>query len=628
MELGHSKQDADIKNSFSGNKVFLRFFISSDSGSGLIITLMIMTLMSIMITGFHKVMSRDAVSTKYAKDSQSAFYAGEAGMNIRASVIRDIFDNFSIPSGTAPTTTDPCTSGNMGSGDYACLNYTVGSHNVTTYLVPNASNPQVITVPQGDAFQGLTAQEFTYTAYAKSLNVKTNSVDSQLEMRFRLRTVPLYQFGAFYNKSMEIFPRFAYTMIGPIHVNGNLHILTGSSANVSIDGQITVTGNAYRGARYRNECGTKILQVKDPSTYRSIFSCTNNTQITSSYVVPWNGMIKLSVPSVSVPPISALSVSSTNAYYSRADLRLALKLNGSNVPDTTSHPTTGVVVNHPSGFKDNASSTTLNGCAGSISGKAVGSSTFFNARENKTIRVLDVDMQGLFNCIKNNSAIMGGKLLSDTTDGGLVFHMTVTGNNSSGINNYGVRIRNGAQLKSTVSGAPTIKGMTLITDQPLYVMGNFNSTTKKPVALLTDALNLLSNNFSDSSCSSKTGGGACTSSNRRVSANMTVNAALVSGTVEGQGNDGSGAIDSSGLMTFPNLLEDWTSRTLTISGSMVSIGTSTHVNQQLMVGMPYYVPPTRAWSYDISFNNPANLPPMSLQLVYLKEELFIRDFTQ
>ena len=597
-------------------------------GMGLIVTILVISIISIFVAAFHNVMVSDTATTRYQKDSQAAFYSGESGMNIRASAIRELFNSFALPTGTGPSTTNPCTGSNMGTGNFACQNFTFGKHTVRTYVIPSPSNPQIIVIPQGDTYQGLTAQEYLYTVYATSTNNATNSIDSQLEMKFRSRTVPLYQFGAFYNKSMEIFPRFAYTMIGPIHVNGNLYMVTGSSADVSIDGQITVTGNAYRGARYRNDCGSRALRVKDPTNYRSIFSCTNNTEITSSYVVPWNNMIKLSVPTVAVPPISSFAVGSGNAYYNRSDLRLDLKLNGAGNPDTASHPTTGVIVNYQSGLKDNASSTTLNGCAGSISGKAVGSSTFFNARENKTIRVLDVDMQALFNCIKNNSAIMGGKLLSDTTDGGLVFHMTVTGNNSSGINNYGVRIRNGAQLKSTVSGAPTIKGMTLITDQPLYVMGNFNSTTKKPVALLTDALNLLSNNFSDSSCSSKTGGGACTSSNRRVSANMTVNAALVSGTVEGQGNDGSGAIDSSGLMTFPNLLEDWTSRTLTISGSMVSIGTSTHVNQQLMVGMPYYVPPTRAWSYDISFNNPANLPPMSLQLVYLKEELFIRDFTQ
>lgn len=65
-------------------------------------------------------------------------------------------------------------------------------------------------------------------------------------------------------------------------------------------------------------------------------------------------------------------------------------------------------------------------------------------------------MRALLKCIhfETGNILEDGKMLSDSSEGGMVFFFTIvvpnTGSNSS---DYGVRIRNASQLQSDVSGA-------------------------------------------------------------------------------------------------------------------------------------------------------------------------------
>ena len=46
-------------------------------------------------------------------------------------------------------------------------------------------------------------------------------------------------------------------------------------------------------------------------------------------------------------------------------------------------------------------------------------------------------------------------------------------------------------------------------------------------------------------------------------------------------------------------------------------------------GLPftYYSAPNRIWQYDERFNDPDQLPPLTPIFVYLRQELFLRDYT-
>ncbi|MER3484184.1 MAG: hypothetical protein C4332_14585, partial [Meiothermus sp.] len=292
-----------------------------------------------------------------------------------------------------------------------------------------------------------------------------------------------------------------------------------------------------------------------------------------------------------------------------------------------------VRVYQASGLPDASLTAALNLCPGGIGGKAVGyTATFPNRRESRTrgqdirIKMLEVDMQALLNCIHLQGLLGLGKGLDDSSEGGLVFHLTVFGPNSSGINDYGVRIRNAAKLEATASSAPAIRGLTVITDQALYVQGDYNATNKKPAALIADSLNLLSNAWNSANELSMSPQGT----NQPVASDTAVYAAFLGGTDKTGNAEGAAGQDrdnyNGGLENYPRFHENWNGKTLTYRGSFVSLGEPRHVNGRW--DRQVYTPPNRDWGFDTDFNDAARLPPLSPRFVYLRQERFIRQFEQ
>ena len=291
------------------------------------------------------------------------------------------------------------------------------------------------------------------------------------------------------------------------------------------------------------------------------------------------------------------------------------------------------------------------------------SNTFFNNREKRgaagtSIRMLDVDARGLFNCIQghkkgldDDSDPTNVKGLDDATEGGLVWFLTVAGLNYNTINNYGVRVYNGAYLYSNINGAPEIKGLTIVSDQAAYIQGDYNkrddpftpvtpaineaddpATTavverKRPAAILADTINVLSDNWNPNDSTSTGGLGG------RPALQTQINAAFLAATDTTGGAEGAaglGGAYNGGLENYPRLHEDWSGQTLSYRGSFVSLGTPLHVNGPWCnTGGPpcnIYNAPVRNWDYDADFNNAANLPPLTPRFVYLRQEVFSRSF--
>ncbi|MBL7661615.1 hypothetical protein JNK13_02575 [bacterium] len=579
-------------------------------------------------------------TTKYGRSNTESFYAAEGALNLRAEEVRQKFIGYNQPSGTTPSTSNgatPCVNNNNGSGDYICKTHNFGSHLVTSYIIPDSSNPYTTTIPSGEKFSGLTAFEYAYTVHAESKNSTSGKLESIVELKFRSRNVPLYQFAYFLDKDYELSPAAAMTVTGRVHTNYDLYLNAGGTDYLSMTGQLTAAGDVWRGLKSGSasgSCTNNSVRVLNPTTYSRLGGTCGSSN--SRFAVPttalsvFNSNVVENFTRVSLPPISSMGAGPGKVFWDRADLRLALMLNTSENADTT-QSTTGVVVISrtatTSSQKDATATTTLNNsalCPGSISGRAVGMSTWKNYWINTTsganMRVLDIDVQALFNCLKTQNWFGWPKTLADTTDGGIVIHATVIGPNSTSQNRYGVRVRNATELKSTSSGAPTIKGLTVVTDQPIWVMGNFNITNKKPAAILGDTVLIHSNQWADTNT---------TYSTRNVSATTSINAAMVTGSgITGGVNGVAGQGGSMGLNTL-NFEENWNGKTFNLTGSVVSISNPpSHFPGAYQYGSPWYSAPTRNITYDTSFNDPANLPPLSLQFIYLREELFIRDFEQ
>lgn len=167
-----------------------------------------------------------------------------------------------------------------------------------------------------------------------------------------------------------------------------------------------------------------------------------------------------------------------------------------------------------------------------------------------------------------------------------------------------------------------VQGLTIVSDQAAYTWGHYNSVNKIPAAILADTFNPLSGNWNDANSNNWSARGAV---------NTTFNAAVLAGTDTTGGIDGAGGQGGAyngGLENYPRFHENWSGRTFTYRGSFVSLETPRHQAGAWSYGSPQYTAPGRNWDYDTDFNDAANLPPLSPRFVYLRQELFVRDFEQ
>lgn len=580
-------------------------------GFALVSVLIMMVVLMSLLTAYFLLTRVELGTTQASARQTTGFYAAEAGLNLRAEEIRGKFLGYGRPAGTSPSPANPCQGSNLGSGDLACKTYSLSGRTVRTYVVEPPGNPQSVKIPPGELYENLEAQEYRYSLLSEALG-PDGQTEAVLEMVFKSRLVPLFQFAVFYNKDLEILPGPDMTLNGRVHTNGDLYLSTG--ATLTIQGQVSTAGALYRGRKNDSSCSGSVNVFRADSTPRGL-DCNGGSRrlFAQKDVVDWGGRIQVGVNPVTVPAPEDLDPDPSKTYFSKANLRLVLDLHsGSPV----------VKVLQASGFDDTLATTNLSRCSGSISGKAVGSTySFYNNREKRFIRMLEVDLQALLDCLHNNLATR----LDDFSNGGLIFHLSVLGPDSRGVNNYGVRIRNAARIAPTILGAPRPKGLTIVSDQAVYVQGDYNRNTDWiPSAILADSLNLLSNKWNDTSSS--------LSLSKRTAADTEVNAAFLAGTdttgrTEGKGGQDQGEYNG-GLENYPRLHEDWSNKTLTYRGSFVSLNQPRHVNGAWCGTGPscnIYNPPVRLWSYDTRFSQ-GQLPPLSPRFVYLRQERFLRDF--
>lgn len=618
-----------------------------ERGFAIAIVMMLLGVIGALFAAYVAVSKTDLSSARFSRASTSGFYAAEGGLNLRAETIRNTFVGYNVPSGTTPSDTNPCEGANLGSGDFGCQTYELDNRDVITYVSDDPANPSTLTIPPGERYQYLNAQEYKYTAKSIAKHSNSNDTEAMLELRFKSRLVPLFQFAAFYNKDLEILPGPTMTLSGPVHTNGDLYLFSDGNS-LTITGQVTTAGDLYRGRKNNSTCNNSPVNIYDPVSPRSLLgTCPTRTKISSSYVTPWNGMIQMNVPEITIPEPEVFDPNPGQVYWDRADLRIVLYVDAANNP-TGANP---IQVVNSTYMMDGVATSAIRTAATcpvrtgeTLSTTVAWSNSLYNGREGFRVTLLNVDLAALFDCLRTTNWFGTGKQLSDATDGGLVFHFTVVGPNSSppdansdGMpdtsNRYGVRIYNGANLASAVGGSPAIKGLTVISDQAMYVMGNYNSTNKKPAAIMADTINLLSNNWNRVDARTDVAGFQlsdsltnCTLSQRTTSA-TTYNAAFLAatdstGNIDGEG--GQGGAYNGGLENYPRLHEQWNNVLLTYRGSFVSLNKPRKVRGGW--GSQCYGAPRRDWNYDTSFNNAANLPPITPRFVYLRQELFVRDF--
>ncbi|MBC8282487.1 MAG: hypothetical protein H8E32_01635, partial [Nitrospinae bacterium] len=124
----------------------------------------------------------------------------------------------------------------------------------------------------------------------------------------------------------------------------------------------------------------------------------------------------------------------------------------------------------------------------------------------------------------------------------------------------------------------------------------------KGVALVGDAMNVLSNAFNTKTCN-------ITQNqlyNNYRGSETTVYAALFAGHLPTSEN---GSNYSGGVHSYPRLHEWWTGAALNFRGSFINLWNSEQADGLWCLGGNCYSGPTRNWGWDVRFQEPTFWPP-------------------
>jgi hypothetical protein len=209
-----------------------------------------------------------------------------------------------------------------------------------------------------------------------------------------------------------------------------------------------------------------------------------------------------------------------------------------------------------------------------------------------------------------------------------------------------VRIFNGENLQ--ISGGAGLlsatKGITISSENMVYIWGNYNTTginaappagvsclndatgvcrylgNQVPSSIVCDAFFPLSKTFFDSETALYPDNLGLRLADRGLpsfAAETSLRAAILAGNnlsaLASSPDAGNSASSESrlngGMHNFPRFLENWNSQRFNFVGSLIPLYHSTQAVGQYNADSTIYSPPTRDWAFDITFTDPARLPP-------------------
>jgi hypothetical protein len=289
---------------------------TNEGGYAMMIVSIVTVMMFSLLAAYLTITNITRSATNAYTEGNSTFYTAESGLNRRSDAVRQKFINYATPTGVSPGNVAGIIAGpenmaacldsdttNDGTGDFACqtlepsYNHLTGAtvstgavtdynnsvkysaytfvSDRTTYLDPVRRIPQVQMIPAGQVYAGLNAQEYRYTVYSMATSKQAGNLDARattvLEMTFKNRNIPLFQFAAFYNGDLEMNSTSQMDINGRVHTNRNLYIQptpNGTTASTRLLGQVTAANSIYNrvDASTITRTGiTRVLLTGDPN---------------------------------------------------------------------------------------------------------------------------------------------------------------------------------------------------------------------------------------------------------------------------------------------------------------------------------------------------------------------------
>jgi Tfp pilus assembly protein PilX len=538
--------------------------VKEQRGVVLIISLLVMLNLTILSLALLTTAStEDTIAANY-RNHTAAFYGAEAGLEAGMVGLRNLLGATPNPTDAELAALAPPALSNP---NYVFDAFQVQRVRPTPYATTIVSGP----------YAGLVADTTDYQITAEVRGPRGSR--ARLTQVFQYLEIPLFQFGVFYGRgvNLEISPGPTMTFNGRVHSNSNIYLAAGNS--LKFNSYVTTTGNIYRYENMDPSSRGNNPQIKDST---GVYQTLNfDHEYNQNFANPWtaqnwmsaamaafDGLVLDSAMGVQeiVPPIPAAFYDPANPDVSAH--QMIEKGEVSDTPDLKKaklYYQADLVIENTSGNGKDRDGNTVTLPAGVITTK-----TFYDKREQANMLVLQVDVAAL---------IASGKAPANG-----ILYVSHAGANK------GVRLVNGAQLPAG--------GFTVVSENPIYVQGNYNTVNKVPAAVLGDAITVLSNNWGPNNSDAK--GNQITSN--RPATNTTVNAAFALGPA----GESTSSYNNGGVENHIRFLENWGGKTFTYNGSLIALWHSQQATGPHLCcgnsGNNYYDAPTRAWAYDSLFN--------------------------
>ncbi len=434
------------------------------------------------------------------------------------------------------------------------------------------------------------------------------------------QTIPLFQFGVFYEEDLEIHNGPLMDFAGWVHSNNNIYLSPGTGPT-RFQSLITTPDSLFLKRKAANvtnnnvfidDAGGTAVQLDFDSRSHSgqAFVNESNADFDGRVMTGVSGVTPLRLPlPTGMPPIEMIQPRNAGDSPEVQAVKFAWK--------ATWHMT--VDMNQLANVNTCAGITVLPATRPIPAGPDCGMfrglrEGFWDGRENIGADVFEIDVDRLHDWADDAVA----------RDASIIY-ITFTNVSPADLNRDFpvVRLINGSTLNFP---------FTLATDRPLYVQGNFNNNVAwQPASLLADAITFLSPSWDDAAASHVVGA--------RVPAvdvlnppltgatPMTVFAAIAAGhsatpcdvnriapvcvpTAPPPLTAGTLPNYGGGLENFPRFLENWDNTDImTYRGSLVSLFQAQYAARKRWSWTTYYDPPPRDWAFDLRFEDPNNLPP-------------------
>jgi len=609
---------------------------NGEQGSSLIVVLVMMATMVAIAFGAIQVTQLNVSSSGAHKIGKQTFYSAEYGLDFAVNEIVQKFENLSIYTTSAEANTADPGNPNI-TEDYK--GYDV------TYSVTNPLDRFLYRTIVGNG----TIFHYAYTFDIQSTAVsQTDNSTQTLNETIRILETPLVQYFAFYAGSgdladLELYPGADMNIWGRMHANRNMHITARNGNNreivirnwdfngnasphfVTMAGEFRGTekhsGNSWANTgtylRYNNSGGTPAFN--NAGHFRQIpnpVDSGNETEM-EGCVPADNGFCGYLLVNERTYQAPDQTQFWRNGFYEgRSENPQNPRIDSMKILVDEDNPCTiRVWVSRPS--LTEVTTEIINGGAARFhSDNTVfmaeqpiedtsGTNTMWDGREQRWVDFTDIDLNLVGAWYLD---YLNAEGLSWAGDGMLIYASRSgdgTGTDPVPFLNADPNRIEAFRLKEHPGSQPMVRvNTTFATDNPIYIQGDFNTNTTVGVALVSDATNILSNDFT-------TKGQANVNGNYEAST-TTVNAAFFSGIIPNVA--GSNNRVGGGLHNYARLHEDWLvggDVPLNINGSFISLWQSSQATGTWCHGnnTECYVRPARNFGWDVRFEEPTFWPP-------------------